>query len=131
MHRRRLRHRHHLRLPLFEGEYLGGAIVPGLRISLDALVTRAAKLPRVEIGRPDNAIGRSTEEAMQSGTLYGYAALVDGLVSRLATEMKQEVSVIATGGLSGVIAQEAASIDIVDQDLTLDGLRLIHQRNNP
>ena len=113
------------------GEYLGGAIAPGLRISLDALVTRAAKLPRVEIGKPERAIGRNTEEAMQSGVLYGYAALVDGLVDRLSTEIDANVSVIATGGLSGVIAAESRTIDAVDQDLTLNGLRIIFQRNNP
>ncbi len=114
-----------------KGEYLGGAIAPGLKISLDALVTHAAKLPRVEIGKPDHAIGRNTEEAMQSGVLYGYAALVDGLVERLSAEMDGDVSVIATGGLSGMIAAESRAIEAVDQDLTLDGLRIIYKRNNP
>ena len=113
-----------------KGEYLGGSIAPGLRISLDALVSRAAKLPRVEIGTPAQAIGRSTEEAMQSGVLFGYAALVDGLVRRLSLEMGVEVAVIATGGLSGVIAAQSETIDIVDQDLTLDGLRIIYERNH-
>lgn len=112
-----------------KGEYLGGAIAPGLRISLDALVSRAAKLPRVEIGKPDQAIGRSTEEAMQSGILYGYAGLVDRLVDKLGEAMGVEVAVIATGGLSGVIAAESDTIDMVDQDLTLDGLRIIYERN--
>jgi len=112
-----------------KGEYLGGAIAPGLRISLDALVSRAAKLPRVEIGKPTQSIGRSTEEAMQSGTLFGYAALVDGLVERLSHEMGVAVTVIATGGLAGVVASETRTIAHVDQDLTLDGLRIIYERN--
>jgi type III pantothenate kinase len=112
-----------------KGEYLGGAIAPGLQISLDALVSRAAKLPRVEIGTPSQVIGRNTEEAMQSGILYGYAALTDGLVRRLAAEMGGEVAVIATGGFAGTVAAHAGSIQSVEPDLTLEGLRLIYLRN--
>ena len=112
-----------------KGEYLGGAITPGLKISLDALVSRAAKLPRVEIDTPPQAIGRNTEEAMQSGTLFGYAALTDGLVRRLAAEMGGEVAVIATGGLAGTVAAQATTIQAVAPDLTLEGLRLIWLRN--
>jgi type III pantothenate kinase len=112
-----------------KGEYLGGAIAPGLQISLDALVSRAAKLPRVEIGTPAQAIGRNTEEAMQSGILYGYAALTDGLVRRLADEIGGEVAVVATGGLAGTVAAHTATLETVVPDLTLEGLRLIWLRN--
>ncbi|MDD5309480.1 MAG: type III pantothenate kinase [Deltaproteobacteria bacterium] len=111
------------------GEYLGGAIVPGIGIALDALVTRAAKLPRVEIARPRNVIGRNTEESMQSGILFGYVSLVDGLVDRLAAQMGGQARVIATGGLAGAIASESRTIESVSPNLTLDGLRLIHERN--
>lgn len=112
-----------------KGAYLGGAIAPGIRTALDALVSRAAKLPRVEIERPRAAIGKTTEQSMQSGLLYGYTALVDGLAGRLAAEMEGEVAVIATGGLANAIAAESRTIDRVEPDLTLEGLRLIHQRN--
>ena len=89
-----------------KGEYLGGAICPGIGTALEALVSRAAKLPRVEIMKPRAAIGRNTVESMQSGILYGYVSLVDGLVQRLSAEMSDTVSVIATGGLAGTISQE-------------------------
>jgi type III pantothenate kinase len=112
-----------------KGEYLGGAITPGIGTALDALVKRAAKLPRVEIAKPRHALGRNTVESMQSGILYGYVALVDGLVARLSSEMNATIQVIATGGLAGVIAQESTRIEAVDQGLTLEGLRLIYMRN--
>jgi type III pantothenate kinase len=112
-----------------DGAYLGGAIAPGVGIALDALVTRAAKLPRVEIVKPRTAIGRTTEESMQSGLLFGYVSLVDGLVERLSGEIGGEVSVIATGGLAGVLARESHSIDSVEPNLTLEGLRLVFRRN--
>jgi type III pantothenate kinase len=111
------------------GEYLGGVICPGLGISLEALVTRASRLPRVEISRPDTAIGRNTEQAMQSGILFGYAAMVDGLVERLETEMNARVEVIATGGLSAVVSRECRRVHQARPDLTLEGLRLIFLKN--
>ncbi|MCP4674063.1 MAG: type III pantothenate kinase [Deltaproteobacteria bacterium] len=112
-----------------KGEYLGGAIAPGISTALDALVTRAAKLPRVEIGKPRSVIGRNTVESIQSGVLYGYVSLVDGLVSRLEKEMECDVAVIATGGLANAIAAESTTIEKVDPNLTLEGLRLIFRRN--
>ena len=112
-----------------KGEYLGGAITPGISTALDALVAKAAKLPRVEIGAPRSVIGRNTVESIQSGVLYGYTSLVDGLVTRLNAEMAAQVTVIATGGLAEVIARESKTIDIVDPGLTLKGLRLIYLRN--
>ena len=112
-----------------KGEYLGGIICPGIGISLDALVTRAAKLPKVEIARPPAAIGKTTEHAMQSGILFGYAAMVDGLVARLREEMGETLHIVATGGLSAVIAGEAGSIEHHVPDLTLDGLRILYEKN--
>ena len=112
-----------------KGEYLGGVISPGIGTSLDALVTRAAKLPRVEIAKPRNVIGRNTVESIQSGILYGYVSLVDGLVNRLVKEMGDDVAILATGGLAGVIASDSTTIEKVDQNLTLEGLRLIFERN--
>ena len=113
----------------YKGEYQGGVISPGIGTALDALVTRAAKLPRVEIAKPRNVVGRNTVESIQSGILYGYVSLVDGLVERLTKEMGEDVAILATGGLAGVIASESATIEKVDQNLTLEGLRLIFERN--
>jgi type III pantothenate kinase len=112
-----------------KGEYLGGVITPGIVTSLDALASRTAKLPRVEVGKPRHPIGRNTVESIQSGVLYGYVAMVDGLIKRLKMEMGGEVRVIATGGLSSTIADESESIDEVCPDLTLDGLRLVFNMN--
>ncbi len=112
-----------------KGEYLGGAISTGISTALDALVSRAAKLPKVELGKPRNVLGRNTVESMQSGILYGYVSLVDGLVERLKKEMGADVAVIATGGLAKVIADESSTIESVETNLTLEGLRLIYQRN--
>jgi type III pantothenate kinase len=112
-----------------DGAYLGGAIAPGVGIALDALVTRAAKLPRVEIVKPRATIGRTTEEAMQSGLLFGYVSLVDGLVERITKELDGPVTVIATGGLAAVIAPESRAIESVEPNLTLEGLKLIYRRN--
>jgi type III pantothenate kinase len=109
------------------GEYLGGVIVPGVRISADALFVRAAKLPRIEIREPDKVIGDCTVAAMQSGIFYGYVSLIEGVLRR----MKQELgaaSVIATGGLATRIAYRAEGIDRIEEDLTLQGLRLFHER---
>jgi len=112
-----------------KGEYLGGAISPGMQISASALFAHAAKLPRSEIARPPRAIGRNTVHSMQAGIVFGYVGLVDGLVRRLAAEMKTEVSVIATGGLARLIEPESETIEEVDEYLTLEGLRLIYHRN--
>lgn len=112
-----------------QGEYLGGAITPGIATSLDALVTRTAKLPRVEIAEPRSAIGRNTVESIQSGILYGYVSLVDGLVKRLRQEMGCAAAVIATGGLAGVIASKSETVQMVEPHLTLEGLRIIFEKN--
>ncbi len=112
-----------------KGEYLGGAISPGVDISANALFSRAAKLPRAEIVRPARAIGRNTVNSMQSGIVFGYVGLVDGLVERLKREMGGEVKVIATGGLARLIEPESTTIEEIDEYLTLEGLRLLHARN--
>ncbi len=112
-----------------EGDYLGGAIAPGIGIASEALFMRAAKLPRVELKRPPSAIGRNTVHAMQSGLLFGYVGLVEGIVARFRRELGPEMKVIATGGLAEVIAQETAVIDIINPWLTLDGLALIWEMN--
>lgn len=111
------------------GEYLGGVICPGVQISADALFQRAARLPRVDIRRPERVIGRSTVGSMQSGLFYGYVGLVEGIVRRMRQELGGEAVSVATGGLSDMIAPETAVIDAVDRDLTLHGLRLIWERN--
>jgi type III pantothenate kinase len=112
-----------------KGEYLGGAIAPGMQISANALFSRAAKLPRSEIARPPRAIGRNTVHSMQAGIVFGYVALVDGLVRRLTSEMDTQLTVIATGGLAALIEPESETIDEVDEFLTLEGLRLLYLRN--
>ena len=111
------------------GEYLGGAIVPGIEISMDALFARAAALRRVELVAPRRAIGRTTVESMQSGAIYGYAGLVEGLVARFVAELGAS-TVIATGGLGGLIAPHAPSVFAYEPWLTLHGLRLIYARNH-
>jgi type III pantothenate kinase len=112
-----------------EGEYLGGAIAPGIGIAAEALFLRAAKLPRVEIGRPPAAIGRNTVHAMQSGLLFGYVGLVEGMVARFRQELGQEMKVIGTGGLAELIAEETDVIEILAPWLTLDGLRFVWEMN--
>jgi type III pantothenate kinase len=112
------------------GEYAGGAIVPGIRISMDALFHHAAKLPKVDVAKPSSVVGKTTVESMQAGIYYGYAALVDGLVRRMKVEMKADpIHVIATGGLAPLIAAETEMIEAVDEGLTLEGLRLIYALN--
>jgi len=111
-------------------EYLGGVIAPGVMISAEALFWRAAKLPRVEIERPEKVIATSTRGAMQSGLYHGYAGLVDGVLEKMIAEMNSGPRVIATGGLAPVIASASKFIEKIDETLTLDGLRLIYERTN-
>lgn len=114
-----------------DGTYLGGAIAPGLRICMDALSQRAPRLPRVELNRPAAAIGTSTGACLQSGIIFGYAGLVEALVERIRREIGGSPAVVATGGLAGLIARETGVVRVVDQHLTLDGLRLIFARQRP
>jgi type III pantothenate kinase len=111
-----------------EGEYLGGAIAPGLEVSLTALVERAARIPRIELAEPETAIGRSSRAAIQSGVVFGFAGLIDGVVRRIEDELG-EARLLATGGLASVIVPFTETIEEVDEMLTLKGLRLIHERN--
>jgi len=116
-----------------KGEFLGGALAPGIEISVDALAARAAQLRKVELIRPKSVIGKNTVEALQSGTIFGFAGQVDGLVDRITAELAesydQAPTVIATGGLAPLIIGVAETIDEHEPDLTLIGLRLIHERN--
>jgi type III pantothenate kinase len=109
-------------------EYSGGVITPGINISMDALYSNASKLPKIEIQPPNHVVGTSTVEAMTSGVFYGYIGQVDGLINRIKEEVKINPTVIATGGLANLIAEESTTIDIVDPHLTLKGLYLIHQK---
>ena len=111
------------------GDYWGGAIAPGIGISADALFQRAAKLPKVDLVRPPSAIGRNTVHAMQSGLLFGYVGLVEGMVARFRTELGNEMRVIATGGLATIISSETSVIHHVAPWLTLDGLRMVYAMN--
>jgi type III pantothenate kinase len=111
-------------------EYLGGVITPGVGIGADALFARAAKLPRVDIARPDRVVGRNTVAALQSGLVFGYIGLVEGTLARIRAEVDWPVAVIATGGFASTLAEEAAGIEAVHDDLMLQGLRLIYERNS-
>jgi len=113
-----------------EGDYLGGAIAPGIGIAAEALYLRTAKLARVDLQRPPSAIGRNTVHAMQSGLLFGYVALVEGMVERFRAELGSKMKVIATGGLAEVIARETSVLEIIAPWLTLDGLRIVWDLNH-
>jgi len=112
-----------------EGDYLGGAIAPGIGIAAEALFQRAAKLPRVDLHRPPSPIGKNTVHSIQSGLLFGYVGLVEGMVARFRTELGPKMKVIGTGGLAEIIAQETKVIEIIAPWLTLDGLRLVWELN--
>jgi type III pantothenate kinase len=114
-----------------KGEYMGGAIAPGLQISAEALYEHAAKLPRVELARPGKVVGRNTVASMQAGLVYGYAGMVDALVERIRAEVDFPARCIATGGLAALIATETKTIEATDDLLTLKGLKILYQRNQP
>ncbi|CAN5512728.1 MAG: type III pantothenate kinase [Acidimicrobiia bacterium] len=113
-----------------DGDYLGGAIAPGLAISTDALISGTAALRKVEFVPPRSPIGKGTVEAIQSGALYGHAGLVDGIVGRIVAELGGEVTVVATGGMASTIVPHCSTVGIVDEFLTLDGLRLVYDLNH-
>jgi len=112
-----------------KGDYMGGVIAPGVNISAEALFRQASKLPRIEIVKPATVIGKNTVAAMQSGLFYGYVAMVEGIIDRIRKEVRIDPLVIATGGLARTIAAETPKIHVIDENLTLEGLRIIYERN--
>jgi type III pantothenate kinase len=112
-----------------DGAYIGGIIAPGINLSIEALHRAAARLPRIGIGRPQSVIGRSTVPAMQSGIYWGYVGMIEGLVARIRAEFGAPLKVIATGGLAPLLAEGTTVIERIDPDLTLDGLRMLAERN--
>ncbi|MFQ5924539.1 MAG: type III pantothenate kinase [Dehalococcoidia bacterium] len=112
-----------------EGDYLGGAIAPGIGVATEALFEKASKLPRIELIAPERAIGKNTVASMQSGVIFGYVGLIESLVNRIRRELGGKARVIATGGLADVIARETKVVDVVSPHLTMVGLRLIHELN--
>jgi type III pantothenate kinase len=112
-----------------DGEYLGGAITAGINLAAEALYTRAAKLPRIDLQVPPSVIGRNTVHAMQSGLLFGYVSMVEGMVARFRSELGSDMKVVATGGLAEVVAKETKVIDVIAPWLTLEGLRIIWELN--
>ncbi len=112
-----------------EGDYLGGAIAPGMEMATEALYARTARLPRIELARPQHAIGKNTVTAMQSGVIFGYTGLVEGLVARIEQELNGKARVIGTGSYADVIARETTVIETVNRHLTLHGLQMIHELN--
>jgi len=114
-----------------EGDYLGGAIAPGIGIATEALFARTAMLPRIELTRPNQVIGKNTISAMQSGIMFGYIGLIEGVIQRIEQELERKAIVVATGGQAHPLAKEISAIDVVNTDLTLIGLRLIYEMNYP
>ena len=112
-----------------DGDYLGGIICPGIKISLDALIERTAKLPKIEIIKPKSVIGKNTIESMQSGMIYGYAGQIENIVSLMKKQLGDDAKVIATGGIASLISQVTDSIDILDSQLTLKGLKILYDMN--
>ena len=126
-----IRHRDQLRRVSAAGQFVGGAIAPGVQVATDALRDRAARLAKVELRAPERAIGLNTDTNMQSGAIFGFAGLVDGLVRRFRAELGGEAIAVATGGMATLVAPHCQTIDHVEPLLTLEGLRLIWERNPP